>query len=84
MKKYLLNILIAIDQLGTALIGGYPDETISSYMFRLDNKNKILGRIMRPTIDLLFIWQNLPGGHCYHAHLQEMERRQLPPEFRNT
>ena len=30
VKLYLLNILIAIDQLGNTLIGGDPDETISS------------------------------------------------------
>lgn len=30
MKIYILNILIAIDQLGNALINGNPDETISS------------------------------------------------------
>lgn len=28
--RYLLNILIAIDQLGNAILGGDPDETISS------------------------------------------------------
>lgn len=30
MKKYLYNILIGIDQLVNALLGGDPDETISS------------------------------------------------------
>ena len=30
MKRYFLNLLIAIDQLGNSIIGGYPDETISS------------------------------------------------------
>lgn len=28
--RYVLNILIAIDQLGNAILGGDPDETISS------------------------------------------------------
>lgn len=28
--RYLLNLLIAIDQLGNAILGGDPDETISS------------------------------------------------------
>lgn len=82
MKTYLINVLIGIDQLGTTLLGGYPDESISSFMFRLDNKKKIVGRIMRPTIDWLFGRQALPGGHCYHAYLDEMERRQQPPELR--
>lgn len=30
MKKYLYNILIGIDQLANAILGGDPDETISS------------------------------------------------------
>lgn len=30
MKRYFWNVLIAIDQLGNALLGGDPDETISS------------------------------------------------------
>lgn len=30
MKKYLINILISIDQLANTLLGGHPDETISS------------------------------------------------------
>lgn len=30
IKRYIINILIAVDQLGNALLGGDPDETISS------------------------------------------------------
>lgn len=30
VQRYLLNILIAVDQLASALLGGDPDETISS------------------------------------------------------
>lgn len=29
MKNYLINLLVAIDQVGNAILGGYPDETIS-------------------------------------------------------
>ena len=82
MKTYIINILIAIDQLGTTLIGGYPDETISSFMYRMDNKNRISGRILRPIIDWLFSWQGLQGGHCYHAYLYERRRADSPPEMR--
>ena len=32
LKRYLWNILIAIDQLFNALFFGYPDETMSSRM----------------------------------------------------
>jgi len=30
IAQYVMNVLIAIDQLGNALIGGDPDETLSS------------------------------------------------------
>lgn len=30
LKKYFFNILIGIDQLGNVILGGDPDETISS------------------------------------------------------
>lgn len=33
--KYLLNILIALDQFGNTLAGGDPDETISSRLGKL-------------------------------------------------
>ena len=32
LKRYGWNVLIAIDQLGNTLLGGDPDETISSRM----------------------------------------------------
>jgi hypothetical protein len=30
IQRYLWNLLISIDQLGNTLLGGHPDETISS------------------------------------------------------
>lgn len=32
VKRYILYVLIAIDQLINAMLGGYPDETLSSRM----------------------------------------------------
>ena len=32
MKRYFWNLLISIDQLANTLLGGYPDETLSSRM----------------------------------------------------
>ena len=40
IKKYLLNILLAIDFLGNALTGGDPEETISSRMGKKRAKGK--------------------------------------------
>lgn len=77
--NYIRNILIALDQLGTTLCGGYPDETLSSYAWRLSVQRKPFG-FMRGVIDAMFFWQN---DHCYHAYREEADRRQLPPHFRN-
>lgn len=40
LKRYFWNVLIAIDQLGNALTGGDPDETISS---RAAKRTHVLG-----------------------------------------
>jgi len=37
--KYLLNILISIDQLGNTFAGGDPDETISSRLGKMKRKH---------------------------------------------
>lgn len=73
------QILIAIDQLFNTLTGGYADETLSSRAWRLYARNKLSGRILKPLIDTLFFWQK---DHCYNSFLSEVERRQLPREFR--
>lgn len=85
MKKimnYILNILLALDCLGTALIGGFYGETMSSYAYRLDQQHKLGGKIFRPAIDWLFAWQNKQGGHCYHAWVDLKQRHNMPPELR--
>ena len=75
---YVFNVWVAIDQLGTALLGGWPDETLSSYAWRLEKQGKFFG-FTRRIIDWLFFWQQ---DHCYNAMLAEQERRQLPSELR--
>lgn len=43
IKKWLINILISIDQLGNTIVGGDPDETISSRLGKLKQRHN--GRI---------------------------------------
>lgn len=38
--KYVWNVLIAIDQLGNALTGGDPDETISSRAGKVEDQSR--------------------------------------------
>jgi len=82
MKRYIIHILIALDQLITTLIGGYPDESLSSYAYRMNVQRKPWGRVWRPVIDWLFSWQRLPDGHCSAAYDEERKRLQYPPILR--
>ena len=71
------KVFIGIDQLINTLIGGWPDETLSSVSWRWyrDGKRK-WPKIL---IDGLFFWQK---DHCYESYLSEQRRTQLAPEFR--
>lgn len=78
MKTYLLYNAIAVDQMFNTLLGGSPDETLSSRAYRTEQQGKLFGRFFRPVIDLLFFFDPL---HCYSSYLAEATRRQLPPNF---
>lgn len=77
--SYPVRVLLAIDQLVTALLGGWPDESLSSYAWRLERQGKLGGKIFRPIIDAIFWWD---PNHCFNAMMAERGMRQLPPEFR--
>lgn len=67
----LKQILIAIDQLGNALAGGWADETWSSRCWRE-------GRIgWVELLDMIF-----GEHHCRDSYASEHERMQMPPEMR--
>ena len=98
----------AIDQLANTLVIGvvmwcwhmvvgngkpsYADETVSARTGRAHRNGKILGRVFRPLIDVLFLWQSkeykMPDGsiiivesHCERAYLKELHKRGLPSEY---
>jgi hypothetical protein len=58
MKKYFLNILISLDQLVNTLLGGSPDETISS---RLERNYD--GTLIERCVNWLFSGTT-KGEHC--------------------
>jgi hypothetical protein len=76
-SKYMLQILVAVDQLGNAMLGGWADETLSSRAYR--QRHKTRWTIAMNVIDTIFFWQD---SHCYLAYLAEVERRQTFPEDR--
>lgn len=68
MSNYILRVLIAADQLVNALIGGNPDETLSSAAYRAEKEGRFWG-FWRPVIDFLF--RPFQKDHCFNAYLAE-------------
>lgn len=71
------QILIAVDQLGNALLGGWADETLSSRCWRLRHQQPYT--FFRAVIDGLFFFQ---PEHCRMSFESERLRLQSPPEER--
>lgn len=66
--SYLLNVAIAIDQFGNAVLGGEPDETISSRVGRASLRGVWIAKyVWEPMIDAIF--RRLAGQqrHCYES-----------------
>ena len=58
IKRYIWNILIAIDQLLNTILLGDPDETLSSRMGKRAKNGDKLGKIVCKFLDLF------DKGHC--------------------
>lgn len=83
MKRRILNILIAVDQLVWVLLTlghGEPDETISAACFRMEQAGKAQGRVFRPLVDGIF--SPVEKEHCKKAFMAEMKKIQMPKEYR--
>lgn len=80
LKAWLFQIIVALDQLCTALVGGFADETLSSYAYRMEMQRKPWG-VARRWIDAVF---DAFGDyeHCQGAYRSERKRAQMPPELR--
>lgn len=75
-------LLVALDQLGNALLFGWPDETLSSRAYRMAKSGK--RSWPRRLIDTIFFWDKAgQKGHCELSFESEREGRQLPPELRD-
>ena len=73
------RILIALDQLANALLGGWPDETLSSRCWRWSKDG--VRAWPRRVVDGLFFWEK---EHCKSSYESEREGRQSPPELRSV
>lgn len=79
MKTYFWHIFVALTQLLNTVLGGWPDETTSSRMWRLDLQGSASAGWARRAIDRLFFWQD---SHCLRAYEAERKRYQHAPIFR--
>jgi hypothetical protein len=77
MRKYLLHILIALDQLVNTLFGGFPDETISAAAWRWELQGK--RSWPRKLIDKLFWFDH---NHCERSYMSELENKHLHHHYR--
>ena len=70
-------VCVSVDQLANALLGGWPDETLSSRCWRWH----VGGVRSWPCrlVDVLFFWDR---NHCQESYESERLRRQMPPELR--
>lgn len=78
MKRRLLHLLIALDQLVFVVITlgrARPDETMSAAAWRLDQRGRLAGRIFRPLIDHIF-W--FDPDHCRNSYMNEVNGSHLP------
>ncbi|MGH6954422.1 MAG: hypothetical protein ACREGL_09585 [Alphaproteobacteria bacterium] len=58
LRKWVWNALVAIDQLGNALVGGDPDETISSRAGKANASGRRWARA------LCWLLDRIDPGHC--------------------
>lgn len=75
---WLRNVLIAVDQLANAVLGGYADETISARCWRLRKKRR--WAVMRAVIDAAF--RPIERDHCRLSFESEQDRKQMPQAYR--
>jgi len=83
MKRRILNILIAIDQLIYVLItlgNGSPDETLSAAAWRFEQAGRWQGKLFRPFLDKL-LW--FDPDHCRTSYESEVYRSKLVVETYN-
>ena len=80
IKRYIWNLLIALDQIINTACGGYPDETFSSRVHRKAEAGQWFWKRLRSLINGLFFWQQ---NHCLESYQSEQLRRHSPAELAN-
>ena len=76
--RYGKAVLIGVDQLANAILGGWPDETLSSRCWRLSLAGRDWPRRMVDGLARILGDRD----HCRESYESERLGRQLPPELR--
>jgi len=64
-QNYILNLLLSLDQLGNAIMGGNYDETISGTLGKMVVENKLEGKTLLTA--LVYVLNKLDEDHCLDA-----------------
>lgn len=72
VKTYVFNVLLAIDELASAITGGMPGETLSGRAGTAQREGTLRGRIFAPIIDFIMCNPN----HCAQAIAGDIRRAQ--------
>lgn len=68
---YGINLATAISQLGNALFGGHPDETLSAHAHRGHVMGHAGWSTLRTVLNGVFFWQ---ADHCRESFLADCQR----------
>jgi len=77
---YLKNIALGLDQFLNTILGGLPDETLSSRAYRTEQTGALLGSLFRPLIDCVLFFDK---NHCKESYLSELNRSQNFPTIQS-
>lgn len=78
MWQWIFQILVAIDQLLNAILGGKADETLSARAHRMRVKRHRYFYWLADVIDAIFFWDE---DHCANAYDAEVKKRQFPDHY---
>lgn len=75
-KLYVYRVLVALDRLANAVLGGRDTETISSRVYRNARKGYWYARLLECFLNLLFSpWDE---EHCRESYENELNRVNVP------
>ena len=73
------KVAVAISQLFNALLGGMPDETFSSRVYRKRTVTRALRyRVLEKMINMVFFYES---DHCFLAYRDEITQRHVHPHL---